>query len=105
MRIFDALVYFRQQCPIGTNLDAFVLAKAQAGEHGAQCVLDAEECFLPRDAREYRQLQNPRYTLELHPEPVIGSTVTATVTDGVTVWQTMSTKPEDMAAVYQRTSA
>lgn len=97
MRIFDALVYFRQQCPIGSNLDAFILAKAQQGVEGAQCLIDAEECFLPKDARELRHLQNPRFKLTLVSDD---TTTTGIVTDGVTTWRTVSTKPEDLAAVY-----
>lgn len=99
MKIFDALVYFRQQCPVGTNLDAYVIAQALAGKPAALRLLDAEDLFDDSPERELRQLQHPKYKLSVDDLP---PGISGIVTDGITEWTTDSTQPYAMSTMYTR---
>ena len=101
MKLFDAYVYFRGQCPVGKNLEDFIRDAAATSDVRilAQKLLDAEELFLPRDERFLRQLQNPRYRLTLSDLP---DGVTGIVSDGITDWHTTYSRPEHLDTVYIR---
>lgn len=99
MKVYDAIVLLRQECPAGTSFDDCVLAKAQAGHAIAQRLLDAEEHFLPHDERPLRQLRNPRYKLYTADLP---DGVTGIVSDGITDWRTDSSQPYSLDAIYFR---
>lgn len=104
MKVFDTFVYLRSQCPIGSNLNDFILNAAidspnEGVKDMARKLLDAEELFLPRDERTLRQLQNPRFRLVLTDLP---DGVTGIVTDGDTDWHTNYSRPEHLDTVYIR---
>lgn len=106
MKLFDAYVYFRGRCPVGTNLEEFirnVASTSDAQDIGvrdmAQALCDAEELFLPANERTLRQLQNPRYRLTLSDLP---DGVTGIVSDGITDWHTTYSRPEHLDTVYIR---
>lgn len=105
MKLFDAMVYFRQQCPVGTNLDAYVIAQALAGKPAALRLLDAEDLFDDSPERELRQLQHPKYKLSVDDLLLVDGIppgITGVVTDGVTQWTTDSTQPYAMSTMYTR---
>ena len=99
MKVYDAIVLFRQECPVGTSLEECIIAKAIDGNEIAQRLLDAEEHFLPPDERPLRQLRNPRYKLYTADLP---DGVTGIVSDGITDWQTDSSRPDSLDAIYFR---
>lgn len=108
MKLFDAYVFFRGQCPIGLNLEEFIRDVArrqptniatQGVRDMAQALCDAEELFLPSSERTLRQLQNPRYQLVLTDLP---DGVTGIVTDGTTDWRTDGSRPEHLDTIYFR---
>ena len=45
MKLFDALAYARQQCPVGKSLSAFIVERAAAGDTTCQRLLIAEAAF------------------------------------------------------------
>ena len=45
MKLFDALAYARQQCPIGKSLSAFIAERAAAGDATCRRLLIAEAAF------------------------------------------------------------
>lgn len=45
MRVFDAIVYIRQTCPIGKPLDECIKARAADGDEMCRRLLAAEEAF------------------------------------------------------------
>ena len=107
MKVFDAYVFFRSLCPIGTDLEKFIrdIARepAATGQEGvrakAQALCDAEELFLPANARMRSQLLNPRYRLVLTDLP---EGVTAIITDGNANWHTTVADPDQPTTVYYR---
>ena len=99
MKVYDAIVLFRQECPVGTSLEECIIAKAIDGNEIAKRLLDAEEHFLPPDERPLRQLRNPRYKLYTADLP---DGVTGIVSDGITDWQTDSSRPDSLDAIYFR---
>lgn len=108
MRLFDAYVFFRGQCPVGTNLEQFIRDVAareptniatQGVRDMAQHLCDAEELFLPHNERKLSQLQNPRYRLVLTDLP---DGITGIVTDGITDWRTDGSRPEHLDTIYFR---
>jgi hypothetical protein len=106
MKLFDAYVYFRGQCPVGKNLEDLIREKAMTESKPlegvrtmAQTLLDAEELFMDKHQRPLRQLQNPRYRLVLTDLP---DGVTGMVTDGERDWITDAAKPDNLDTVYIR---
>ena len=99
MKVYDAIVLFRQECPVGVSLEECIIAKAIDGNEIAQRLLDAEEHFLPPDERPLRQLRNPRYKLYTADLP---DGVTGIVSDGITDWRTDSSRPDSLDAIYFR---
>ena len=107
MKLYDSLTYMLSQRPVWAknhiSFDEFLIAEARDGESPnkgiAQRLLDAEELFLPQDERPLSQLQNPRYQLQQTDLP---DGITGILWDGETRWETDSSAPFTMDAIYIR---
>lgn len=106
MKIYDAIAAMESRRPINhkkhVTLDDFLIQLANDGDKVARKLLDAEELFLPETERTLRQLRHPKWRLIQNDLP---PGITGIITDGTDTWQTDSSAPFELSAMYFRSAS